>query len=163
MHATMLGSEKPIMTGDSPACPAPPVQGPLMSIIISIFSWVPTAIYLVVALLLSVVAVISLYDAVLLIVQLPGVGVVNFADGITQVIKALLLTITVIVLFETVTVYFRTKHVQARSLIVAGLTGTIRQILVLNYSAAETFQLFALVGIMAVLIAGIVLVKPEDV
>ena len=150
------------MTEESRICPPPAVQGPLMSTIISIFSWVPTAIYLVVALLLSVVAVMSLYDAILLIVQLPGTGLVNFADGITQVIKALLLTITVIVLFETVVVYFRTKHVQVRSLLVAGLTGTIRQTLVVDYTVAETFQLFALIGIMAVLIAGVVLVKPED-
>ncbi len=149
------------MTEESRICP-PAVQGPLMGTIISIFSWVPTAIYLVVALLLSVVAVMSLYDAILLIVQLPGTGMVNFADGITQVIKALLLTITVIVLFETVVVYFRTKHVQVRSLLVAGLTGTIRQTLVVDYTVAETFQLFALIGIMAVLIAGVVLVKPED-
>jgi len=134
----------------------------MMGIIISIFSWVPTGIYLVVALLLSVVAVISLYDAILMIMQLPGLGVIHFADGITQVIKALLLTITVIVLFETVAVYFRTKHVQVRSLLVAGLTATIRQTLVVDYAAAETFQLFALIGIMAVLIAGVVLVKPED-
>ena len=158
----MPESENQSMTGDLPACPAPPVQGPLMSIIISIFSWVPTAIYLVVALLLSVVAVLSLFDAILLIVQLAGAGVVNFADGITQVIKALLLTITVIVLFETVAVYFKTKHVQVRSLLVAGLTSTIRQTLVVDYTVAETFQLFALIGIMAVLIAGVVLVKPEN-
>jgi uncharacterized membrane protein (DUF373 family) len=150
------------MTEDSRISPSTPAPGPLMSIIISIFSWVPTGIYLVVALLLSVVAVMSLYDAILLIVQLAGAGVVNFADGITQVIKALLLTITVIVLFETVVVYFRTKHVQVRSLLVAGLTGTIRQTLVVDYTVAETFQLFALIGIMAVLIAGVVLVKPED-
>jgi len=158
----MPESENQSMRGDLPACSAPPIQGPLMSFIISIFSWVPTAIYLVVALLLSVVAVLSLYDAILLIVQLAGTGVVNFADGITQVLKALLLTITVIVLFETVAVYFRTKHVQVRSLLVAGLTSTIRQTLVVDYTVAETFQLFALIGIMAVLIAGVVLVKPEN-
>jgi uncharacterized membrane protein (DUF373 family) len=127
------------MTEESRMCP--PADRPLMSTVTSIFSWVPTAIYLVVALLLSVVAVMSLYDAILLIVQLAGADVVNFADGITQVIKALLLTITVIVLFETVVVYFRTKHVQVRSLLVAGLTGTIRQTLVVDYTAAETFQL----------------------
>ena len=150
------------MTEDSKIYTPAPIPGPLMSIVISIFSWVPTAIYLVVALLLSIVAVLSLYDAILLILQLPGAVVVNFADGITQVLKALLLTITVIVLFETVAVYFKTKHVQVRSLLVAGLTSTIRQTLVVDYSAAETFQLFALIGIMAVLIAGVVLVKPEN-
>lgn len=150
------------MTEDSPIYTPAPMPGPVMNVIISIFSWVPTAIYLVVALLLSIVAVLSLYDAILLIVQLPGAVVVNFADGITQVLKALLLTITVIVLFETVAVYFKTKHVQVRSLLVAGLTSTIRQTLVVDYSVAETFQLFALIGIMAVLIAGVVLVKPEN-
>ena len=47
-------------------------------------------------------------------------------------ITALLLTITIIVLFETVTVYFKTKHVEVRALLIAGLTGMVRHILIFN-------------------------------
>jgi len=39
------------------------------------------------------------------------IGSGDYANGLVNVIYALLLTITIIVLFETVTVYFRTKRV----------------------------------------------------
>jgi hypothetical protein len=128
-------------------------------IIIRIFSLVPQGIYFIVALLLTVVAVISVYDAILLIANLVRTG--DVASGIMQVIYALLLTITVIVLFETVTVYFRTKHVLVRALLVAGLTGTIRHVLIYNVSVTGTLEILGTAVILAVLIAGIVLVKDE--
>ncbi len=130
-----------------------------MKLIIQIFSIIPIGIYLIVALLLSVIAVISLYDAVLLIVQMWVLQ--DFTTGIISVIYALLLTITIIVLFETVTVYFRTKHVEVRALLVAGITANIRHILVFNVASTNAMELLATVGIMAVLIAGIVLIKNE--
>ncbi len=130
-----------------------------MKLIIKIFSIIPIGIYLIVALLLSVIAVISLYDAVLLIVQMWVLQ--DFTTGIISVIYALLLTITIIVLFETVTVYFRTKHVEVRALLVAGITANIRHILVFNVASTNAMELLATVGIMAVLIAGIVLIKNE--
>lgn len=142
------------MTQDYP----PPT--PRMAKIISLFSLVPTAVYFVVAVLLSIVAIVSLYDSVVLIAALFVTR--DFSVGLIAVIHEILLTITVIVLFETVTVYFRTRHVQVRSLLVAGLTGTIRQILVINYSLIDTTQLLATVAIMAVLIAGVVFVKSEE-
>jgi phosphate starvation-inducible membrane PsiE len=136
-------------------------ESPRMQCIITIFSIVPLWIYLFVAVLLSVVAIVSLYDAVLLTIQL--VAHPNLGIGIIDVVRSLLLTITVIVLLETVTVYFRTKHVPVRSLLVAGLTGMIRQILVLNTSDIDPAQLLALVAVMAVLIAGVILVKDDEV
>jgi uncharacterized membrane protein (DUF373 family) len=130
-----------------------------MNIIIDAFSYIPLVIYFFVAILLTIVAIASLYDCVILIAAL--ITSKTFAPGIILVIYAILLTITVIVLFETVTVYFRTKHVPVRALLIAGLTGTIRQILVISYSTVDTLQLFATIGILAVLIAGVVLVKEE--
>jgi phosphate starvation-inducible membrane PsiE len=65
------------------------------------------------------------------------------------------------VLFETVTVYFKTKHVEVRALLVAGLTGMIRHILVYNMEGIDPTMLLATVALLAVLIAGIVFVKPE--
>ncbi len=132
-----------------------------MKWIITIFSWIPLWIYFVVAILLSIVAIVSLYDAIVLIIQLIEHPIVA-GTGIIDVVRAVLLTITIIVLLETVTVYFRTKHVPVRSLLVAGLTGMIRQILVLNAESIDPAQLFATVAVMAVLIAGLVLIKEED-
>ena len=130
---------------------------PRMNIIINVFSYIPLVIYFCVAILLTLVAIASLYDCVILVLNLPSAKI--FATGVIGIIYAILLTITVIVLFETVTIYFRTKHVPVRALLVAGLTGTIRQILVISYSTVDTLQLFATIGILAVLIAGVVLVK----
>ena len=72
------------------------------------------ALYMIVAALLTIIAVFSVYDAAQQIVAM--VVSHDFTNGILlmNVIYSLLLTITIIVLFETVTVYFRTKHVEVR-------------------------------------------------
>jgi len=127
--------------------------------IVQLFSLIPMALYMVVAILLTVIAVVSVYDALQLIAAM--VVSRDFANGLVQVIYSLLLTITIIVLFETVTVYFRTKHVDVRALLVAGLTGLVRHVLIYNITSTDALQMFATVALLAVLIAGIVLVKTE--
>jgi uncharacterized membrane protein (DUF373 family) len=131
----------------------------IMDMLISFFSLVPTALYTVVAILLTIIAVFSVWDALQLIAQM--ILSRDFANGLVNVIYALLLTITIIVLFETVTVYFRTKHVEVRALLIAGLTGMVRHILIYNVASVDPMVLFGTVALLAVLIAGIVLVKPE--
>jgi uncharacterized membrane protein (DUF373 family) len=144
-----------------------PEPSPRMNIIIGSFSYIPLIIYFFVAILLTIVAVVSLYDAAWLLYEATQlVRDLEYAkllsDGIVKVVNAILLTITIIVLFETVTVYFRTKHVPVRALLIAGLTGTIREILIINYSTVlNPLQLFATVGILAALIAGVILIKEE--
>ncbi len=130
-------------------------------LIVKFFAMIPMALYMIVAALLTIIAIFSVYDALQLIA-----GMIlsrDFANGLTNIITALLLTITIIVLFETVTVYFRTKHVEVRALLVAGLTGTVRHVLIYNVGGGDPIQMFATVALLAVLIAGIVLVKPEQV
>jgi uncharacterized membrane protein (DUF373 family) len=112
-----------------------------------------------VAILLTIIAFFSVWDALQLIIQM--IVSRDFANGLVSVIYALLLTITIIVLFETVTVYFRTKHVEVRALLIAGLTGIVRHVLVYNVATVDPAMLFGTVALLAVLIAGIVLVKPE--
>jgi len=130
----------------------------IFDLVVSFFSLVPMVLYMIVAALLTIIAVFSVYDAVQLIAQM--IISRNFADGLVQVIYALLLTITIIVLFETVTVYFKTKHVDVRALLVAGITGMVRHVLVYNIQTVDAATLFATVALLAVLIGGIVLVKP---
>ncbi len=118
-------------------------------------------LYTIIAIMLTIIAFLSVYDSAFLIYRLivsPGGSV-----DIISIINALLLTITIIVLFETVTVYFRTKHVEVRALLVAGLTGMVRHVLVYNMESIDPLTMFATVALLAVLIAGIVLVKPEPV
>lgn len=131
----------------------------IMDRLISFFSLVPLILYTIVAILLTIIAIFSVWDAVQLIGQM--IVSRDFANGLVNVIYALLLTITIIVLFETVTVYFRTKHVEVRALLIAGLTGMVRHVLVYNVDKVDPAMLFGTVALLAVLIAGIVLVKPE--
>lgn len=112
----------------------------------------------IVAVTLTIIGFFSICDSAVLISRLivpPGVPV-----SLTSVINALQLTITVIVLFKTVTVYFRTKHAEVRALLVAGLTGRVRDVLVYNRQGVDPMTLSATVSLPAVLIAEIVLFKP---
>ena len=136
-----------------------PEKPSVTELLTNFFSLVPLVLYTIVAIMLTIIAVFSLYDSAIVIYQLivpPSVPV-----NLTSVINALLLTITIIVLFETVTVYFRTKHVEVRALLVAGLTGMVRRVLVYNMEGTDPVTMFATGALLAVLIAGIVLVKPE--
>ncbi|MGD0535436.1 MAG: phosphate-starvation-inducible PsiE family protein [Methanoregula sp.] len=145
---------------ENPPSSITPVKPPGVEYVIRFFALVPMALYMIVAALLTIIAVFSVYDAAHLIVTM--IVTLDLADGIVAVINALLLTITIIVLFETVTVYFRTKHVEVRALLIAGLTGMVRHILIFNISSTtDALQMFAAVALLAVLIAGIVLVKSE--
>jgi uncharacterized membrane protein (DUF373 family) len=134
-----------------------------MELVARFFSLVPLILYTVVAIMLTIIAIFSLYDSVIGILQL--LGFITTPQGTTvdivTVINALLLTITIIVLFETVSVYFRTKHVEVRALLVAGLTGTVRHVLVYNVAKVDANVMFAVVALLAVLIVGIIYVKPE--
>lgn len=123
------------------------------------FALIPMALYMIVAVMLTIIAVFSIYDAGQLIVTM--IVSHDFANGLVNVIYSLLLTITIIVLFETVTVYFKTKHVEVRALLIAGITGMVRHILVYNVATTDALQMFATVALLAVLIAGVVLVKSE--
>ena len=138
-----------------------PEKPTLTEILTNFFSLVPLVLYTVVAIMLTIIAVFSVGDAGLLIWHLAVPSSVPVS--IIDVINALLLTITIIVLFETVTVYFRTKHVEVRALLVAGFTGMVRHILVYNMETIDPLTMFATVTLLAVLIAGIVFVKPEPV
>jgi len=130
-------------------------------LITNFFSLVPLVLYTLVAIMLTIIAVFSVWDSGILIYQL--IVPPSFPVNLTSVINALLLTITIIVLFETVTVYFRTKHVEVRALLVAGLTGMVRHVLVYNMDGIDPITMFGTVALLAVLIAGIVLVKPESI
>src|SRR5271157_1208777 len=131
----------------------------IMELLISFFSLVPMVLYTIVAILLTIIAIFSVWDALQLIAQM--ILSRDFANGLVNVLYAILLTITIIVLFDTVTVYFRTKHVEVRALLIAGLTGTVRHVLIYSVATVDPVTLFGTVSLLAVLIAGIVLVKPE--
>ena len=130
-----------------------------LELVTRFFSPVPLVLYTIVAIMLTIIAVFSVYDSAVVIYHL--VAPSGIPVDLISVINSLLLTITIIVLFETVMVYFKTKHVEVRALLVAALTGMVRHVLVYNMEAIDPGMLLATVALLAVLIAGIVLVKPE--
>jgi uncharacterized membrane protein (DUF373 family) len=132
----------------------------LMEHVTNFFSLVPLILYTIVALMLTVIAIVSVWDSAILVWHLvfPTTVPVNIID----IINSLLLTITIIVLFETVAIYFRTKQVDVRILLIAGLTGMVRHILVYNVGSIDPAIMFATVALLAVLIAGVVFIKPGN-
>ena len=86
-------------------------------------------------------------DSAVLIYQLlvpPSVPV-----NLISVIRALLLTISSIAIFETVTVYFRKKHVEVTALARLHLTSMVRYILVYNMEGIDPMTMFATVTLVA--------------
>ncbi len=127
--------------------------------LIRVMTIVPVVIYLIVALFLTIAALISLGITFSHIVSL--LSSVDPDKGIVEVINAILLTVIIIELFETVIVYLRTKQVPVRAILIAGLTAMIRHIIIFN---AEDVDMFIFIGpalVLAVLIAGVYLLREE--
>ena len=120
---------------------------------------VPVIIYIVVAFFLTIAAIfslgITLYDIISMILTH------NWEEGIIQVIYAILLTVIIVELFETVIVYLRTKRVPVRAILIAGLTGMIRHVIIFNVSTAEPIEIIGPAVMLAVLIAGVYLLREE--
>lgn len=126
--------------------------------IITGISWVPTGLYILVALILIVVALVSLYDAGLITVQM----IVSREFALERdIFIALFHAITAIVLIETTIVFFRTKHLAVQTLLIAGLTEMVRHLLIYDVTTMDPPHILSLVSVMAVLIAGVVLTKSD--
>ncbi|KAF5088224.1 phosphate-starvation-inducible PsiE family protein [Methanospirillum sp. J.3.6.1-F.2.7.3] len=128
--------------------------------LVNTFSTISIAVYVGVAILLSIIALLSLIESFLEVVVI--LSSMHWEEGIVQVIYSILFTIIIIELFETVTVYLKTKRVPVRALLIVALTALIRHIIVINISETEIYHYLGISVIMAVLIAGVYLLK-EDI
>ncbi|ACL16564.1 phosphate-starvation-inducible PsiE family protein [Methanosphaerula palustris] len=140
-----------------------PDEATSVHFVIRVITDIQLTAYVVIAALFSIVAIFSLYDAIREILDLFSSP--DLQTGVVEVLEALLLSITVLTLLTTVTVYFQTRHFEPRPLLIAGLTSMIRHVIVSNVSNATTFtnpyEIMGTVAVLAVLIAGIVLTRPE--
>lgn len=127
--------------------------------LIHVLSAVPVIIYIGVALLLTIIAIFSLIFSFFTILQMIGLGVIEWEVGITDVIESILFTIIIIELFETVTVYLKTRKVPIRAILIAGITAVIRHFIVMNTTKMDPLVMVAEAIVMGVLIAGIYLIK----
>jgi len=137
-----------------------PDEASSVRFVVRVISDIQLAVYVVIAALFSIVALFSLYDAIKEILDLFSSE--DLQVGIVEVLEALLLSITVLTLLTTVTVYFQTRHFEPRPLLIAGLTSMIRHVIVSNVAGTDALQIFGTVAVLAVLIGGIVLTHPED-
>jgi len=132
--------------------------------IIAILSYVPIFCYVIVSLLLSILAFFSLINAGNLVFHvldgMEGVIIGMYqAPGIYHAIHAILLTVIIIEMFETVTIYLRTKQIPILILLMVGLTAMIRHILSFSFGDIEKMDLVATAIVILVLVCGIYLLK----
>ena len=127
--------------------------------LILVMTTIPVLIYIVTAFFLTIVAIISLgmtFSDILTMISTQ-----SWEEGIIQVIYAILLTIIIIELFETVIVYLRTKQVPVRAILIAGLTAMIRHVIIFNVSKVEPMEVIGPAMMLAVLIAGVYLFRDD--
>jgi uncharacterized membrane protein (DUF373 family) len=128
--------------------------------IITLFSFIPLLFYFLVALILSVIAIFSIAhvgDVFFNMFQTK-----DYSSGIFNAIHAILLTIIIIELFETVIIYLHTRQIPVRALLMVGLTAMIRHALVFSIQEAQLIDLVATGIVMTVLVLGIYMLRNES-
>ncbi|NVO67496.1 phosphate-starvation-inducible PsiE family protein [Methanofollis tationis] len=118
-------------------------------------------IYFCIAIILVLLAFASFYDVALEFLQAFEGGLVT-TNGILQVLHALLVTIIIIEILETVTAYFRTNQLQVRPILIAGLTAMVRKVLVYGLEPTDLIDVVGTVAVIAVLTAAIAVVGREQ-
>ena len=86
----------------------------------------------------------------------------DLTGSLLNVLHAILLTIIIVEILETVTAYFKTSRVLVRPILVAGLTATVRQVIIAGVSTINPTDTLVIVAVIAVLTAAVVLVGKEE-
>jgi len=123
---------------------------------ISAISGVTLAIYLLIALSLALLALASFYDVILQAAAL--IGADDMTQGVLQVLHALLLTLIIVEILETVTAYFRTNRVQVTPILIAGITAMVRRVLTFGVEPVEPLDIGVTLAAILVLTAAIVFI-----
>jgi uncharacterized membrane protein (DUF373 family) len=116
-------------------------------------------IYFCIAIVLVLLVVVSFYDVALQFLLVFENGPIT--DGVLQVLHALLVTIIIIEILDTVTAYFRTNQLQVRPILIAGLTAMVRKILIYGLEPTDLVDVIGTVAVIAVLTAAIAVVGKE--
>ncbi len=127
---------------------------------ISAISGVTLGIYLLIALSLSLLALASFYDVVLQVAAL--IRAEDMTQGVLQVLHALLLTLIIVEILETVTAYFRTNRVQVTPILIAGITAMVRRVLTFGVEPVEPLDIGMTLAAIFVLAAAIVFIGRQE-
>ncbi|MDE4907043.1 phosphate-starvation-inducible PsiE family protein [Methanogenium marinum] len=127
--------------------------------IINILSSGTYLIYVFVAIILLILAALSLLDAI------TGFRMIMNGlkeSGMMEALHAVLLTIVIIEIMETVTGYLRTHTIQIRPILIAGITAMVRRLLFFDTEPLTALLLGEVVlAIIAVLILTIAIIYLE--
>ncbi|PKL63345.1 MAG: hypothetical protein CVV31_00670 [Methanomicrobiales archaeon HGW-Methanomicrobiales-2] len=127
---------------------------------ISAISWVTLGVYLLIAASLSLLAIFSFYDVILQVAAL--IYTEDMTQGVLQVLHALLLTLIIVEILETVTVYFRTNRVQVTPILIAGITAMVRRVLTFGVEPVAPLDIgMTLVAILVLTIAIVFIGRQE--
>ena len=125
-----------------------------------LLSLVTKWIYLAIAIVLSLLALLSLVEVAR---GFLGIGnSLTLMSGILSILHSVLLTIIIVEILETVIVYFRTNRVLVRPILIAGLTAMVRRILFYGVEVIQPMDLLVDAVVIAVLTAAVVLVGKEE-
>ena len=127
---------------------------------ISAISGATLGIYLLIALSLSLLALVSFYDVALQVVAL--IRAEDMTQGVLQVLHALLLTLIIVEILETVTAYFRTNRVQVTPILIAGITAMVRRVLTFGVEPVEPLDIGMTLAAILVLTAAIVFIGRQE-
>lgn len=127
---------------------------------IAAISWVTLGIYLLIAASLSLLAIFSFYDVILQVVALAHAG--DMTQGVLQVLHALLLTLIIVEVLETVTVYFRTSRVQVTPILLAGITAMVRRVLTFGVEPVEPLDIALTLAAILVLTVAVVYIGRQE-
>lgn len=131
-----------------------------VDIVISALSGVTKGIYLLIAISLTLLAIISFYDVALQMAALIHAG--DMTQGVLQVLHALLLTIIIVEILETVTAYFRTSRVQVTPILIAGITAMVRRVLTFGVEHLDPIDIgMTLAAILVLTVATIYIGRQE--
>jgi uncharacterized membrane protein (DUF373 family) len=119
-----------------------------------------TLLDLGVALALGAIAVVSLAGVVD-----PVVGILathDIAGGVTRALHAILITIIVVELLETVLVYAQTHRFRVQPILIAGITAMVRRILLAGVETTSALDMAVTVASILALAGAVVLVDRID-
>jgi len=125
----------------------------------NIISILTKLIYFITAVILFVLALVSFVVAAL---QFPALFGPDPTASLLNILHAILLTIIIVEILETVTAYFKTSRVLVRPILVAGLTATVRQVIIAGVGTINPIDTLVIVAVIAVLTAAVVLVGKEE-
>jgi uncharacterized membrane protein (DUF373 family) len=135
-------------------------QNSSLRIITRSITFATFVIYLFIAVALSLLAFLSFYDVFSKMWLI--LASADISGGILSVLHALLVTIIIIELLETVTVYFKTSRIFVKPLLIAGLTAMIRRILVFGVEYSSPVDIISTVAAIAVLTAAVLFIGREE-